>query len=421
MNQVLEGVRVLDPSQVWAGPTCTKILGDLGADVIKVESARRMDIARGLAHNPSEGGGIYPQNDPGPDPWNRDGKYADRNRSKRSICLDLTHRRGIDAFKRIAARSDVVIENFRQGVMARFGLAYPDLRAVRPDIIMVTMGSQGATGPESRYGSFGVTLEQTAGVASITGYRGGNPSTSGVLFPDPLVAVVSVGFILAALHQRRQSGEGVYIDLSQREMTTSILGEMVMDYMMNGRKGQPEGNRHPLFAPQGVYPCQGEDMWLAVSCEDDSDWAGLAAAIGGPELAGDPRYQTTAGRREHHDELDRLISAWTSERDPFVAMLTLQSLGVPAGVAERGQDLVRDPQLVARDFWEYSGQTAADTLPHTSRPFKLSRTPGTTRRAAPRLGADTTEVLREVAGMSEAEISELDELGVTENDPLLFG
>ena len=248
---------MLDPSQVWAGPTCTKILGDLGADVIKVESARRMDIARGLAHNPSEGGGIYPQNDPGPDPWNRDGKYADRNRSKRSICLDLTHRRGIDAFKRIAARSDVVIENFRQGVMARFGLAYPDLRAVRPDIIMVTMGSQGATGPESRYGSFGVTLEQTAGVASITGYRGGNPSTSGVLFPDPLVAVVSVGFILAALHQRRQSGEGVYIDLSQRrddDLDPGRDGDGLHDERPQGPTG---GEPPPALRAAGRLPLPG--------------------------------------------------------------------------------------------------------------------------------------------------------------------
>lgn len=416
----LEGIRILDPSQVWAGPTCTKILGDLGADVIKVESARRMDIARGDARAVPGGMGFYPENDPGPDPWNREGKYADRNRSKRSICLDLTHPRGVDAFKRIAAHCDVVVENYRQGVMDRFGLGYNDLKKVRPDIIMLTMASQGATGPEAAYGSFGVTLEQTAGVASVTGYLGGDPSTSGVLFPDPLVSVVSVGFILAALRQRRQTGEGVYIDLSQREMTTSILGDMVMDYTMNDRAWQPIGNRHRTFAPQGIYQCRGSDVWIAISIETDRDWAAFAQTMGRPELIDDPRYATVIGRREHHDELDSLITAWTSVRDAFITMSTLQAAGVPAGVVEKGEDLVSDPQLVARGFWEYTGHTPAETRPYLSRPFKFSKTPGFTRFPAPLLGADTAAVLRDIAGMSDAEIAELDGLGVTEDDPLTF-
>jgi len=420
MALALEGIRILDPSQVWAGPTCTKILGDLGADVIKIESARRMDIARGDVRPKPNGMGIYPENDPGADPWNRDGKYADRNRSKRSICLNLTHPRGVDAFKRIAANCDVVIENFRQGVMGRFGLAYEDLCKVRPDIIMVTLGSQGGSGPESAYGSFGITLEQTAGVAAITGYLGGDPSTSGVLFPDPLVAVVSVGLVLAAIRHRRKTGEGVYIDLSQREMTTSILGDMVMDYTMNGRSRTPIGNRHPVFAPQGVYQCRGSDMWIAISVETDQDWIALAQTISHPELAADPRYATTADRREHHDDLDALITKWTSSRDSFIAMSTLQAAGVPAGVVENGEQLVKDPQLVSRGFWEYSGPTPAETLPYLSRPFKFSKTPGFTRSPAPPLGAQTDEVLREVAGMSDAEIAELSELGVTEDDPLHF-
>ncbi|MBM4410725.1 MAG: CoA transferase [Chloroflexi bacterium] len=416
----LEGIRILDPSQVWAGPTCTKILGDLGADVIKVESARRMDIARGDARAAPGGMGFYPENDPGPDPWNREGKYADRNRSKRSICLDLTHPRGVDAFKRIAAHCDVVVENYRQGVMDRFGLGYNDLKKVRPDIIMLTMASQGATGPEAAYGSFGVTLEQTAGVASVTGYLGGDPSTSGVLFPDPLVSVVSVGFILAALRQRRQTGEGVYIDLSQREMTTSILGDMVMDYTMNDRAWEPIGNRHRTFAPQGIYQCRGSDVWIAISVETDRDWAAFAQTMGRPELIDDPRYATVIGRREHHDELDSLITAWTSVRDAFITMSTLQAAGVPAGVVEKGEDLVSDPQLVARGFWEYTGHTPAETRPYLSRPFKFSKTPGFTRFPAPLLGADTAAVLRDIAGMSDAEIAELDGLGVTEDDPLTF-
>lgn len=416
----LEGIRILDPSQVWAGPTCTRILGDLGADVIKVESARRMDIARGDARAVAGGMGFYPDNEVGPDPWNREGKYADRNRSKRSICLDLTHPRGVDAFKRLAAQSDIVVENFRQGVMDRFGLGYQDLKKVRTDIIMLTMASQGATGPEAAYGSFGVTLEQTAGVASVTGYLGGDPSTSGVLFPDPLVSIASIGLLLAALRQRRQTGEGLYIDLSQREMTTSILGDMVMDYTMNGRARTPIGNRHRTFAPQGVYPCRGTDTWLAISIETDDDWCALVQTMGQPELAGDPRYANVVGRRKHHDEIDTLIAVWTAGRDAFITMTTLQAVGVPAGVVEKGEELVSDPQFVSRGFWEYSGHGLAEVRPYVSRSFKFSKTPGATQAPAPLLGAHTAEVLREVAGMSDAEIAELGELGVTENDPLRF-
>jgi benzylsuccinate CoA-transferase BbsF subunit len=420
MPAALAGIRVLDPSQVWAGPTCTKILGDLGADVIKVESARRMDIARGEARATPGGLGFYPGDVLGPDPWNREGKYADRNRSKRSICLDLTHPRGVDAFKRLAANCDIVVENYRQGVMKRFGLGYDQLRAVRPDIVMLSMASQGSTGPEAAYGSFGVTLEQTAGVASITGYLGGNPATSGVLFPDPLVAVACVGLLLAALRERRLTGQGTYIDLSQREMTTSILGDMVMDYTMNGRRRQPSGNRHTEYAPQGVYACHGEDVWLAISVRNDEEWHALASTVGGAELAADPRYASRDARLAYHDELDALLGKWTAGRDAYIAMFTLQRAGVAAGVVARGQDLVRDPQLVARDFWEYSGHTLEEVLPYLSRPFKFSRTQAMTRSPAPRLGAHTVEVLREVAGMSQAEIDELHDLGVTESDPLRF-
>ena len=418
--KALEGIRILDPTQVWAGPTCTKILGDLGADIIKVEAARRTDIARGDPKPLPGGQGLYPGGDPGTEPWNRAGLYSDRNRSKRSVALDLTHPKGVETFKRLAANCDVVMENYRQGVMASFGLSYDDLKKVKPDIIMVTLASQGSTGPEAAYGSFGVTLEQTAGVAAITGYLGGQPSTSGALFPDPVVAIASVGLVLAAVREHRRTGNGMYLDLSQREMTTSILGDMVMDYTMNGRAWGPVGNRHRFHAPQGVYRCLGTDMWVAISVESDEEWANLAGAIGRPELADDERFTDVVGRRRHHEELDQILDAWTTPRDPYVVMFALQKAGVPAGVVSKGESLVRDPHLVSRGFWEYSGRTSADTLPYLSRPFKFSRTPAYTQAPAPRLGEHTEEVLRTVGGMSDAEIRELAELGILEDNPLKF-
>ena len=197
----LEGLRVVDLSQVWAGPLALKLLGDMGADVIKVESGRRTDTARGDP-NPQASSAIYPDDDPGDEPWNRAGLFNDRNRSKRGICLDLTMPEGIATLKRVIAASDVVAESYRFGVLERLGAGYEAIREVKPDIVYVSFSSQGATGPERSYGSYGAILEQTAGIASITGYRDGPPKTSGTFFPDPVVAVLGVGTILAAVRRR---------------------------------------------------------------------------------------------------------------------------------------------------------------------------------------------------------------------------
>lgn len=416
-RMALEGLRILDVTHVWAGPMCTRMLGDMGADVIKVESARRMDTARGEVNPRGGPGSMYPDGVPGERPWNRAALVNERNRSKRDICLDLTHPAGAEAFKRLVEHCDVVVESFRTGVMNRFGLGYRDLVKVKPDIIMVSLSSQGSVGPESTYGSFGATLEQTAGLASVTGYLGGDPTTSGTFFPDPVVAVLSVGSILAAIRQRQQTGRGAYVDMSQREATTSLIGETIMDYTMNGRAQGPNGNRDRVFAPQGVYRCAGDDMWVAVSVRTDEEWSALTRVIGEPGLASDPRFMDVLARRAHHDEADAIIGGWTATRDAFAVMAELQAAGVPAGVAEQGSHLLQDPHLNARGFWETVTHPEAGTAPLLSRPFRFSKTPGATRSYAPLLGEHTEEVLREVAGMSDGEIAELAALGVTQNNP----
>lgn len=412
----LEGLRVVDLSQVWAGPLALKLLGDMGADVIKVESGRRTDTARGDP-NPQASSAIYPDDDPGDEPWNRAGLFNDRNRSKRGICLDLTMPSGIATLKRLIAASDVVAESYRFGVLERLGAGYEAIREVKPDIVYVSFSSQGATGPERSYGSYGAILEQTAGIASITGYRDGPPKTSGTFFPDPVVAMLGVGAILAAVRRRDRTGEGTFVDLSQREVTTSIVPEMLLDYTMNGRVRGPQGNRHDVHAPQGVYPSAGEDEWITITVRSDEEWRALARLIGGPELASDARLATLLGRRRRHDELDALIAAWTRERESREVMEQLQALGVAAGMVHRGDTLLEDPQLVERGFWEPVDHPAAGLIPHLSRPFKLSRTPGWTPRPAPMLGEHTEEVLRDVAGLSESEIADLAALGVTRNVP----
>lgn len=416
MRTALEGLRILDLTQVWAGPTTMRLLGDFGADVIKVESAKRFDSSRGPV-NPRAGNTIFPDDEPGPRPWNRAGLFNCRNRSKRGICLDLTHPRGVSTFRRLVRNVDIVAESFRVGVMERFGLDYRTLLEDRPDLIMISLSSQGQNGPERSYVSFGATLEQTGGLASVTGYRDGGPTTSGAFFPDPVVGTMAVGVILAAVRHRTRTGRGSYIDLSQREVITSALPGMIMDYTMNGRVQTPLGNRHPVFAPQGVYPCRGDDAWIAITVRSDEAWSALAT-LARDETLKDPAIRTAEGRRERHDDLDERLARWTATRDPYELMDKLQRAGIAAGVVQKGDRILEDPQLQHRGFWEDVGHPEAGTYPYLARSFKVNRTPGLSRSHAPILGEHTAEVLREVGGLSDEEIRELAEMGVTANVPL---
>jgi len=418
-KNALEGLRVLDLTQVWAGPTCTKILGDLGAEIIKIESGRRMDISRG-GTTANSGAGLYPDGDPGDEPWNTSGLYTDRNRSKISACLDLTHPKGVEVLKKLVEKSDVVIESFRSGVMERFGLSYEDLKLIRKDIIMVSLASQGGSGPERSYGSFGATLEQTAGIASFTGYLGGDPRTSGTFLPDPMVAFLAIGIVLSAIEQRRTTGKGTFVDLSQREVTTGVVGEMVMDYTMNGRKWGPNGNRDNVFAPQGVYKCYGDDSWIAISVRTDDEWNTFSEML---NLSSEQvnTFSTVSQRFAQHDELDRLITQWSQDKDAHEVMHALQMVGIPAGVSLTGEQILADEHLNDREFWEEVDHPMVGRRPFLSRPFKFSKHPASTRSHAPLLGAHTDYVLRDIAGLSDEEITELSDLGITSNDPTAFG
>src|SRR5262245_15950901 len=309
----LEGLRILDLTQVAVGPYATLLLGFMGAEVIKVESCSRMDISRGAARPTSQGEGLYPGGEPGERPWNRTAHYVHRNGNKRSLTLDLATPRGKALFLQLATICDVLIENFRASVMDRLGLGYAILAQTNPRLIYVKISSQGATGPERDYGSLGSTLEQTAGLASITGYEDGKPLMTNETYPDPVVGILAVGALMAALRQRRRTGTGTLIDLSQREITATLLGESLVDYSLTGRVARPLGNRHALRVPQGVYPCQGTDMWLAISVGSDAEWHGLCQAIGQPALAQEARFATCLARRNNQEALDQILMAWTQE------------------------------------------------------------------------------------------------------------
>lgn len=412
MGQALEGIRIADLTIITAGACATQMLADLGAQVIKVESGTYPDPFRFWQGLPSDV-------EPPPDPWNHAPTFNMVNRNKLGVCLDLKHPLGRETFLKLVAVSDAVTENFRTGVMERLGLSYDDLREVNPSIVMLSLGSQGASGPESRYGSYGSTLDALSGLMGITGYRGSHPlwSSGEVNYPDQVASVFGAGILLAALRYRRRTGKGTYIDLSQRELITTMLGEHVLEYTVDGRLPELRGNDHPDRAPNDCYRCAGENDWVAVSVAGDEEWRALCAAIGRPELAGDERFETHLERRANDAELRVELERWTSARGKHEAMDALQQAGVSAAAVLTGAEMLANPHLNERGYYQPVENTRAGRQTLRIAPYQLSETPPVINRPAPVLGEDTEFVLRDVLGLSDAEIAQLEEEQVTLNAP----
>ena len=416
----LDGVRILDLTQVAVGPYATFLLSSLGALVIKVESHRRPDTARGpvrpaTAHQMKQ----YPREEPGERPWNRGAHYNQRNRGKLGITLDFTAPAGKEVFKRLIARADAVIENYRASVMERQGLGWEALRAVNPRLVYLKLSSQGASGPERDYGSLGSTLEQTAGLAAITGYLDRVPLTTGRVYPDPVAGLLAVGALIAGLRQARRRGIGSLVDCSQREMTIGLLGEAMMDYAFNGRVQEPAGNRGASAVPQGVYACAGDDRWIAIAVETDAQWRSLRDAMGDPAWARDPGLATAEGRRARHDEIDGALAAWTRGFDHHELMHRLQRRGVPAGTVLTGRELLRDAQLEARGWWEaLVPPEVGEVHRFVTAPWRLSASPFRPSTPAPLLGEHNDHVYREILGLGAEEYAALQAAGVISTEPL---
>ena len=417
-KMALDGLRILDLTQIAVGPYATFLLGFMGAEVIKVESCSRMDISRGRAKPVPLGYNLYPGGEPGEHPWNRSGHHVHRNPNKLSLTLDLETEQGKSLLLDLASVCDVLIENYRASVMDRLGLGYEAVSKANPQLIYMKISSQGTTGPEKDYGSLGSTMEQTAGLASITGYEGGAPLMTNETYPDPVVGILSVGALMAALRRRRKTGKGCFVDLAQREVTVTMMGEAILDYSLNGRVAGLTGNRHSMIAPQGVYACEGDDMWVAISVCSDEEWKGLCDAIRQPKLAHDPRFETLPDRQRNHAELDQIISEWTEQRDHYQVMHILQAYGVPAGAVLKGGETIVDPHLEARGFWDVVMHPEAGRYKQVSTPWRLSKNPRRRTIPAPGLGQHNSYVLGELLGLPETKLAELTEQGIIGTRPL---
>ena len=412
----LRNYRVLDLSRIWAGPYCTKLLADMGAEVIKLESLSVYDSHRGPV-NPAPGIAAYPESDPGEQPWNRNGWFNCLHMSKYGVSLELTGDEGRRVFDQLVSISDVLIENFRQGSLARLGYDYETLRRIRPDLIYVSMPAFGNNGPWQGYVAYGIGQEQLSGMAHMTGYPGEGPMKSGINHGDPITGAHAAGVVLAALRRRRRTGQGMFIDVSQQESAVSLIGGEVLAYQIAGEEPERRGNHSPYFAPHNAYPCSGEDRWVTISVTNDAQWRSLAEVVGGPELAGEKDFATAGDRLRNQDRLDSLIASWTADKDPYEISRLLQHAGVPASPVMRGPDLLEDPHYKSRGtFVEVSHEQVGPKM-YPGIPFKLSATPGEVRWPAPALGQHNHHVYGDVLGLSRDEIHGLEERGVIGTKP----
>lgn len=409
----LAGVRVLDLGMYFAGPLCGALLGDMGAEVIKLESPRRPDPLRLQAR------GLFPDSDPGSEPWNRSGMVNERNRNKLGLSLDLSIEDGRALFLQLVAVSDIVLENFSVGVLDRLGVGFPQLSAANAGIILASISSQGLTGPEREYISFGPVLEEISGLASLTGFPSVDPLlySPGLAFPDPLGGAMGASAILSALVERQRTGRGAHIDLSQRQAASMVVGEFFLDYAMNQRLPPPRGNRHHAYAPSGYYRCAGRDAWVAITVHDDAAWQRLCSAMGRDDLAADPRYATVLGRAAVPDELDAEITGWTSERDPERVTACLQSVDVAAAPVLDAAGMFHHPHYCAREFWEEVEQSASGRHAYRREPVRYGSRPVQSRLPAPGLGEHAAALLRDLLGLSDAEVERLAASGITGTEP----
>jgi benzylsuccinate CoA-transferase BbsF subunit len=392
----LAGIRVADFTWVWAGPHCTLQLAHLGADVIRVESATRPCVTRMLPP--------FADFKPGP---NRSGYFNQYNQGKRSITLDLKRPDGLAVARRLCAASDVVVENFAAGVMDRMGLGYEALRQASPRLVMISLSGYGASGPDHDKVSYGPAQVPLSGLSSLTGYRGHPPMHVGVSYGDPTGGLHGAVAVLSALLHRARTGTGQYIDLSQWETSIAVLGDAVMAQTLGGRAPSRDGNRVPHMAPHGVFRAAGDDRWIAVTVEDDAGWARLAALMGRPELAADPRFATLAGRKTNEDALDALVTAWTSTESPEALTPRLQAAGLPAFVSATNADIAQDAHLEAAGAFNRFDHPEVGVRQHLGAPWRMSASPAGVTAAAPCVGADTDDVLRDVCGYAADEIARL--------------
>jgi len=393
----LDGLRILDFTFAWAGPYATELLAFMGAEVIKVESKKRLDHSRTISLTTTQ---VFTGTEQSP-------VYNDLNLNKLCVRLNLKEPKAIKIAMEIAKGCDVVIQNMRPGVMDRLGLGYEAIRDVRPDVIYVSSSARGAIGPEKNYIGYAPSFGALSGLSHITGY----PDTAPAMLMgeiDLISATTSAFTILSALHHRQKTGEGQHIDLSSSESISVLMGEVFMDYAMNDRIQNRNGNRDEIMAPHNSYRCK-EDGWVTIAVGSEDEWKALCNAIGKSELIEDAKFSDAYNRWNNQEELDLIINEWTFKYSHKEAMEILQNVGVAAVPYFNSKDLFTDPHLKEREFSCEVEHPVIGKRIVVNPPWKFSDTPAKIHRHGPLLGEHNEHVFCELLGMSKEEIKKLEE------------
>jgi len=412
----LQGLRVLDLTTSWAGPWCTKALGDLGADVIKIEAVQAYDLTRGPTGR--EDWRAYARRG-AERPYERADTFLKPNRNKRGITLNLKDARGVELFRRLAAISDVVAENYAPGEMERFGIGFDALRALNPRLVLLRMPAIGASGPERDYVGFGSTLEMLSGITGLTGYAGGPPMKSGFWYGDPISGTHAAGAVMMALIEREATGSGQVVEVAQIEALTGFAADAVLQQSVNGRLFERTGNRDLVHAPQGCYETADEDAWIAICAQTDAEWRALARIIGRAEWSDDPALATADNRHARADEIDAAIAVWARERTQAAAERELADAGVTAGAVYLNRQIFEDAHVRSRSFFEEVTHPVAGTHEYPSSAYVLDGARLATRRPAPTLGEHNREVLGDLLGLGDDAIAALERDHVIGAEPLV--
>jgi crotonobetainyl-CoA:carnitine CoA-transferase CaiB-like acyl-CoA transferase len=393
--RALEGLKVLDFTWAYAGPAATRYLADYGATVIRVESAKKLDALRTVGPFKDGHAGVE-----------RSGNYINANVGKYGLSLNLSTSEAREVAMRLVGWADVVIENFSPKAMRAWGMDYESLRKMKPDLIMVSSCLNGQTGPQAMLAGYGTMGASIAGFGELTGWPDRAPAAPFSAYTDYTSPKFMVATLLAALDHKRRTGQGQYIDLSQAECSIHMIGRAVLDYTMNGRIQTRVGNALREYAPSGVYPCAGNDCWVALAAPTDEVWRALCRASG-KSWDEDGRFATAMARRENRGALDAAIGSWTAGLESAVLEELLQAARVPVHRVSTSGDVFVDPQLEHRGHIIDLEHPRLGPVPIETSRMRFSRTPAVVAWSGPEIGQHNDHVLREILAMSDEEITEL--------------
>lgn len=401
---LLAGVRVVDLSMGWAGPLAARHLADMGADVIKVEGCVRFDWWRGWEATQEWIDDAGAEKNPA---------FNMVNRNKRAITLDLATDAGSALLKRLVAKADVVVENYSAEVLPKLGLSYEVLAAVNPALVMISMPAFGTDGPWRGYRAYGSTVEQASGLPHLAGRPEDPPTMVHVALGDSVGGLNGAAALLTALRHRRRTGQGQHLDLSQSQCLFPLGIEGILTQAATGVAPPRLGNRSTQHAPHGVYPCAGDDEWIAIEVRTEAQWIALR------EFAGLDDFGDLADRLARVAALDEAVATFTAGQVAELLMEELQAAGVPAGHVASTLELGADPHLQARDFWKPMERAHVGELLHPAAPYRVGEEPFDVDRVAPTLGEHNHEVLAELLALSAEEIADLERQGVIGDKPRL--